>query len=179
MLNRSIFWLSICLVSLFGCESAVPTPTSIVGLRPIYVDPAAAQIQSEPPREFGLLGKIEYVDPFIFINEQLQGIHVIDNTNPNNPEQIAFWAIPGNIDFTISGDILYADNSWDLLTIDITDIHQIELLSTVENFYQRPQTDQLYPKEYDGFFECVDTSKGIVVGWEESLLVDPKCWAEF
>ena len=176
MFIRSTFLFTIILLAFSACQDPQPIPVEVIGLKPVYIDPQNIEIKSEPPREFNDLGKILFVEPLIFISERLEGIHVIDNTDPSNPERIAFWAIPGNIDFTISDNILYADNSWNLLVIDISNIDQIELLSVLENFYQRPQTDLLYPQDYEGFFECVDEANGLVVEWEESLLTDPKCW---
>jgi len=173
---RTTLFLITILCALNGCEDPQTLPVEITGLKPVYLALEEIEVKSEAPRAFDQLGKIVYIDPILLINEHLKGIHVLDNSNPENPEPIAFWSIPGNVDFTVTGDFLYADNSWNLLVIDITDIQAIQLLSTLENFYQRPQTEQLYPRDYSGFFECVDVSKGIVVEWEEELLLDPKCW---
>jgi len=65
-------------------------------------------------------GKIYFYNNYIFINELREGIHVIDNTDPRNPINTAFIAIPGNVDVAVKDDIMYADNYMDLLAIDIT-----------------------------------------------------------
>jgi hypothetical protein len=64
-------------------------------------------------------GKIYFYNNYIFINELREGIHVIDNSNPSSPQNIAFLAIPGNVDMAVKDNILYADNYMDLLAIDI------------------------------------------------------------
>lgn len=65
-------------------------------------------------------GKIYFYNNFIFINELREGIHVIDNSDPRSPQNIAFLAIPGNVDLAVKDNVLYADNYMDLLAIDIT-----------------------------------------------------------
>ena len=70
-------------------------------------------------------GKIYFKDHYIFVNEYQKGIHVIDNEDPRNPQIIKFIEIPGNVDMAIADDILYADSYVDLLSIDISDIGNI------------------------------------------------------
>jgi hypothetical protein len=41
-------------------------------------------------------GKIYIKGNYIYLNEVNQGIHIIDNSNPSSPLQIAFLSIPGN-----------------------------------------------------------------------------------
>ena len=64
-------------------------------------------------------GKIYFKEGYIFINEELKGIHVIDNRNPENPQNIGFIEIPGNVDIAIKNNTLYADSYIDLGAIDI------------------------------------------------------------
>ena len=85
-----------------------------------------------------------------------------------------FWQIPGNIDFTIAGDVLYADNTRDLYVIDIADIDSIQVLNHIENIYQTPSSEQYFPRDYFGAFECVDIAEGIVIDWELTNLFKPK-----
>ena len=80
-------------------------------------------------------GKLYIKDNFIFLNEINKGIHVIDNSNPSHPTQIAYLKIPGNLDIAIKGNILYADMYTDLLALDITDIHHAKITGTVNNFF--------------------------------------------
>ena len=106
--------------------------------------------------------------------ESSWGVHVIDNTDPYSPQRIRFLQIPGCRDVAIRGNLLYADNVTDLVVIDISDLNDIALLNRVEGLY--PEVDQQTPEAYEGYFECVDPSKGAVVGWETALLDDPQCW---
>jgi len=69
------------------------------------------------PQTIGEYGKIYIKDSLLFINEKFEGIHVIDNSDPNNPENLGFIVIPGNIDISILNNIIYADNAVDLVAI--------------------------------------------------------------
>ena len=148
----------------------------VLGVRPIYLNKQAFKvIESLPPRPFEDLGQIVTVGNYIYINERYEGIHVIDNSDPSTPVTLHFWQIDGNLDFTISGNRLYADNGYDLYTIDISDPGAIVLVSTVEDIYGPIGETALFPPDYSGFFECVDPSLGLVVEWEDATLNNPRC----
>ena len=40
----------------------------------------------------------------IFVSERYRGIHVIDNSDPESPQDIAFIRVPGNIDIAMKGE---------------------------------------------------------------------------
>lgn len=65
-------------------------------------------------------GKIFYYNGYLFVNEMNSGIHVIDNRNPENPINVGFMDIPGNLDMAVHGDVLYVDSYLDLVAINIT-----------------------------------------------------------
>jgi hypothetical protein len=145
------------------------------GMKPIYYSfDDFSELRSGAPLPYGELNKIITSGDYIFINEVGKGIHVIDNTNPNNPIQLHFWHIIGNSEFTILQNYLYADNGKHLLVIDISDFANITLEDVIRNQYQ-PELLELYPEGYSGYFECYDSSKGILKGWEKSELINPYC----
>ncbi len=145
------------------------------GLKPIYASNEEwKSIDALPPRPVSKLGKIYYKKPYIFVNELYEGIHIIDNSNPSDPIFLKFLKIVGNKDIAIKGNYLYADNVTDLLVFNIEDLDDITLVNTIEGLYN--EQNLIFPDAYEGFFECVDSSKGIVIGWEETELTDPKCW---
>jgi len=86
-------------------------------------------------------GKIYIKGNFIYLNEVNKGIHIIDNSNPSSPVQVAFLSIPGNLDIAIKGNILYADMYTDLLALDITDVHHAEYKTSIPDFF----TGRAYP----------------------------------
>ncbi len=109
-------------------------------------------------------GKIYFKDHYIFINESLKGIHVIDNTDPANPVFVSFIEIPGNVDMAVKDSILYADSFTDLVALDISDIHNIREVGRVDSIF--PYALPPLTEGNDLPFENVDPSKGIVVGWQ-------------
>ncbi len=118
-------------------------------------------------------GKIYAYKNYVFVNDVGQGFHVLDNTDPTSPKNIAFIKLEGNYDISIKDDRLYADSYGDLVILDISDIHNIGNAKRIENaIYQEywctfgwdvnwPEAD-FY--DYNGF----DASKEAIVGWEVS-----------
>ncbi|GAB3546732.1 LVIVD repeat-containing protein [Spirosoma fluminis] len=92
-------------------------------------------IRTEDPRTLVKPGKIYTKDGFLFINEQKEGIHVIDNREPTNPKQVAFLRIPGNGDIAVRNSILYADSYMDLLAFDISNTNDIKLVKRVDGVF--------------------------------------------
>ncbi len=82
-------------------------------------------------------GKMYFYENFIFVNEIREGIHIIDNSDPKNPSNIGFIEIPGNVDIAIRNNLMYADNYMDLITLDISNPLNPELVERQEEVYQR------------------------------------------
>ncbi|MEZ5024184.1 MAG: hypothetical protein R2728_13165 [Chitinophagales bacterium] len=105
--------------------------------KPIYTSWQAIKdsIGAEAPREIHSPGKIYAFGSKLFINEVNEGIHVIDNSNPFNPQNIKFIRIPGCVDLAVNNNNLYADNYTDIIVLDISDLNQIEEIDRVENVF--------------------------------------------
>lgn len=99
----------------------------------------------EAAREMNNPGKIYMNDNFIFVNERLEGLHVIDNSDPSNPQRVAFIRIPGNLDVAMKGNLLYVDNYTDLLSIRLNSLTDITLVDREEDVFpiMRQDGDQL------------------------------------
>ena len=106
-------------------------------------------------------GKIYLKGNYIFVNEVNKGIHVIDNTNPSSPQNIAFITIPGNQDLATNGNTLYADSYIDLLSFNISDVNNISLIS-------RTQSALPYNCSSNGYY--ADSSLGVVTSWQLKLV---------
>src|SRR4051812_35673270 len=67
---------------------------------PVYMSYAdlRSSVKSEPAQALKKPGKIYLKGNYIFVSEVDKGIHVIDNTNPSSPQNIAFIKVPGNMD---------------------------------------------------------------------------------
>jgi hypothetical protein len=104
---------------------------------PVYKTTAEvrANIKSNPARAVEHPGKLFIRGNYIFLNEIDRGIHIIDNTNPAVPKNVAFIDIPGNVDVAVKGNSLYADSYVDLVTIDITNPLNVAVKKFIDNAF--------------------------------------------
>lgn len=94
-------------------------------------------------REFENPGKIYIYGNMIFIIDLFKGIHIINNQDPSNPQKTGFLHIPGVMDLAVRNDILFADNSIDLVSIDISSYPQIQVLDRVTEVFPEPTPPDL------------------------------------
>ena len=92
-------------------------------------------IKTEAARTLQNPGKIYLYADYVLINELNEGVHVIDNSDPANPQPISFIKIAGNVDIAMKGSVLYADNYTDLLAIDMSNPNSVSVLKRVENIF--------------------------------------------
>lgn len=160
----------ILLILLFGvlnsCEDQSyirHTYTANIAKKYMSYDELRSAVKLESGSPLHQPGKIYFKSSLMYINELYKGIHVIDNSDPSNPQDIGFINIPGNVDIAIKGNILYADSYIDLVAIDISDIRNgnVKEVNRVENLfpYKFYGVDPEYP------VASVDTEKGVVVEW--------------
>ncbi len=115
------------------------------------------------PRPIEESGKVYTYKDYIFVNDKYQGIHVIDNRNPQQPVKIGFINIPGNVDISVKDDYLFADSLADLVVIDISDIDNIALVNRLENVLQG---GTVFPFEANIVEDMeYDYETEIIVGW--------------
>lgn len=127
-------------VLLEGCSNACETTNDYVYYQPVYttVEEIRSQVELVAPKAITAAGKIYYKDDFMYVNEPGEGIHIIDNHNPQHPVVKNFLNIPGNFDLAIKGNILYADSFVDLVALDISDpaaVHEVGRLNGVFKRY--------------------------------------------
>src|SRR5689334_22499198 len=93
-LSVLLFILTCCIAILSACHKDKTTRTYTI-LKPVYKDKASvlASINGSTSESFSHLGKIYIKGNLLFINEIDKGVHVIDNTDPLHPQQIAFLDI--------------------------------------------------------------------------------------
>lgn len=92
----------------------------------------------EPAQPLKRPGKIWFYQNYMLINEQHEGIHIIDNADPASPRNIGFLKIGGNVDMAVKGTTLFADNGPHLVTVDITNMTQPRFLMRRDTvFFQR------------------------------------------
>jgi hypothetical protein len=125
---------------------------------PLYKTTAEvrANIKSGPAKEISDPGKIVILGNYIFLNEIDKGIHILDNSNPAAPKNIAFIDIPGNVDLAVKGNTLYADLYTDLVTLDISNPLNVVKINI---------TNGVFPERYYGGFILADNSNKIIYDW--------------
>lgn len=150
LLICSTFLLQSCL------QDACDASQTFIRFDPIYLsaEDIRQEVESHSIRGLKNPGKIYYYQQYMFINERQEGIHVIDNSDPKQPENIAFISIPGNVDMAVRGNTLYADSYMDLLLIDI---------STITNPNLVERQEEVFINNFP-----FDQNRGYIIGYEET-----------
>jgi LVIVD repeat len=161
-------------------------PGKVLGYIPTYSnDPSIIRIYADSAREVKNAGKIYVKDNLIFQNDYGFGIHVIDKTDPSNPRRIGFINIAGNLEMSIKGNHLYANSYADLVVVDISNWQSIKEIQRIHHaFYKGYETNSanpsLYipPPERKVYYECIDVTKGIHIGWRKDSISMSNCYAD-
>ena len=171
----TIFAFTVIFIS--SCEDS--TFREYKGYAPVYMtyDDLRAAVTTKQNIDLENPGKIYYKDNFIFIVEELKGIHVFDNTNPASPVKKTFINLPGVVDISISGNFLYADSFVDLVILDVENIDNIKEAGRVKDIlpYTVPPVEEDFPMAY------VDEDRGVVIDWDlktikEKIHNEPYPW---
>lgn len=121
------------------------------------------------PQDIQVTGKIYYKDNIIYLNERFKGIHVIDNSDPTAPTNVAFINIPGCIDIAIKNNSLLADNAIDLVSIDLSSgFENLKVTKRVRNVFPEstpPDLDYI-PSRFNHSNRPEGT---IIVRWEPNI----------
>jgi hypothetical protein len=154
--------LSVFSFFFYSCEDS--TYKEYKGYAPVYLSykDLRAAVTEEQRTDLKNPGKIYFKDNYIFIVEELEGIHVYDNTDPASPVKKTFIKLPGVVDISISGFIMYADSYIDLVVIDVEDINNIHEVGRVKDIF--PYTVPVYKTDYPT--TNIDKEKGVVLKWE-------------
>lgn len=143
---KNILLLLVCICLVMGnsacsddCETTRTYRTTVPFT--LTFEQIRSGIAAETPQDLKNPGKIYVKDNYIFVNEIKKGIHIIDNTNPQQPQNIAFLKIPGVIDMAVKENTLYADNYMDIVTFDITNPKAIKETGRVKEVFQNGLTD--------------------------------------
>jgi len=149
-------------------------PLMVKGQKPIYMSLSELQnFQQVAPQPIQNSGKSLLYNQYLFLSELNKGIHIIDISDTLHPVKISFLQIPGNKDMSAQDNRLYADNGPDLIVLDISEIHTVQIVTRIKNTFL---PSEYAPTDYSGYFECADYSNGKwLVGWQESELSNPKC----
>ncbi len=161
-MKHSIIYISILVLAITSCaDRRFQTFTANV---PIYMsyDELRTSFEVTTDEELIKPGKFYFKDQYMYINEYQKGIHVVDLSDPANPDLKTFIHIPGNVDMAIKDNVLYADSYVDLVLIDISDPLQPTEINRVEDLFEYviPAYDYDYP------LDEIDEEKGVITDFE-------------
>ena len=183
-LQLFLFSLLFSSCSLFEKEEIVEEDlVDVTYFVPVYetTDQLAQKVSIDPPKDYAEAGKIVTYQQYIFINKPQEGIHVVDNSDPANPQNLHFISIPGSLDMSIIDDHLYSDMYSALVVFDISSITEPQLVEdfTVEDvFYYNPYITLdvvINTTEIGQYtrYEPIDNSLGIVTSWRTEVRQEP------
>lgn len=142
---------------------------------PVYAtsQELAARVTVDPPLPYQQSGKVITYGDYIFINKPNEGIHIVDNSNPEAPQNHSFIALKGNLDMAIVNDYLYADMYSSLVVLNVDDINNPVVMQdyTVDDVFYYNRYEMLPAYETVSNYahvryDNVDPTRGIVVDWE-------------
>lgn len=168
-----ILVLSVCISCDLNSTSEIRRNKNVIGYKPIYGAKEQSHISLRGAQSIRNPGKIYIYGKYLLINERQKGIHVVDNSNPEQPQVIGFIEMLGNSDMAIKDEVLYADHLGNLVAL------QTSGFSEVKEIGKLPLRNWLIgiPPPAGNHFECVDQDKGFVIGWQKEMLKNPECYA--
>lgn len=146
-------------------EAYVPVYSTMTDIHDIKVEEKKPTLQA---------GKIYAYQNYILQNDLFTGIHIIDNKDRNHPVKIAFLNLPLSTEIAIKDNYLYTNNYLDLVVFDISNPANPKLVKRVENMFP-VSVDQKHPPILNAYFQCPDSSKGVIVKWEKKTIPRPDC----
>jgi hypothetical protein len=172
---KTIIFILVVLMCSCKPKTSINTVQWADGYSPIYEKASVVQnLQYEAAKPTANAGKIFAFGDFIFQNDIGTGIHVIDNTDKQNPKKIGFINILYSTELAINGKYLYANNLNDLVVFELSTTKPPVFVNRIANVFEG--FVQQFPPQNNVYFECADTLKGLVVGWQKNKLNNPKCY---
>ena len=174
-ISSLLFMLIICsFASCWGFYTkprGVYTETRRWAWRPVYaLDTSYRIVTYTNAQPVVNAGKIYVKDNFIYQCEIGAGIHITDNTDPSEAKRIGFISIPGCEEISIKGNVLYTNNYYDLVAIDISHFQNPQVISrTSKAFYSGSGMPHSWEQPKDtGYYQCADNySDSVIVGWKK------------
>lgn len=166
MKYRNIAYLFLLMLIFSACQDK--TFETFMANAPVYLsyEELRKPIEKTAVRDLINPGKIYFKDNYVFVNELMEGVHIFDVSDPSSPKNEGFIAIPGNVDISIKGNLLYADSYVDLVVVDLSNMNSISEKARIKDVFpfQVPEFDNKYPMAE------VDKDRGVVTAWDVKLV---------
>ncbi len=162
---KSLIAVMLLLVAFTSCEKDEYEIVNVA--TPIYMnlDAFRASVEITSPKTIIESGKIYSFNNLVLVNDIDKGIHIINNSNPENPVKIAFIKIVANKDMEIKENYLYADSLMDLLVFDLSDIENIHEVARLKNVFQSYIPMPLVENLIVEYGDNTPDANEIIVGW--------------
>jgi len=176
IMKKLLFLFSVSLLALTACNDVVTEMVTYKVNEPIFMATETFRNSvkvSKTPHTIGGIGKMCFYNNYLYISEPQKGIHIINNTDPANPQSVGFIELLGNADLAIRNGLLYADSYIDLVWFDVSDPSSPELKGRLDSIF--PTALPLIPNQYGiNYTSTYSGSKnGIIVGWELKEVTEP------
>lgn len=142
---------------------------------PVYATEADMEIEITDPRPIASTGKIYVFGTYLYVIDQGQGVHIINNLEPANPRKQSFLKVLGAGDVAVKGEALYVNRFEDIMVFDISDPANPTLSITLENAFAFENQQTGFPPEANVYFVCPEQGRPILK-WEKEIVTDPKCY---
>ena len=167
-MKKFMLLVGLSIIALTGCENRVTEMVTYKINVPVFMPTEtfrnSVKVTAEP-HAITSIGKMCFFNNYLYISEPEKGIHIINNTDPANPQQIGFIELLGNADLAIRNGMLYADSYIDLVWFDVSNPALPLLKGRLDSIFPNafPMTQNQYGIDYQTIY--ASSNKGIITGW--------------
>lgn len=154
--------LGLVLLSFIALQSVPDRPTNF---EPIFMTrpEMEASVKLVGPENIESPGKIWIYGNYILLIEQFKGIHLINNSDPNNSVAEAFIKVDGCVDIAVKDGIIFANNAVDMIGIRVNSaFDEVEVVSRNRNILPALSSPEPWS---DWYFVTQLPANMIIVRW--------------
>ncbi len=162
----TVFYALLCIGT--GIMLSGSDPVSYGEYTPVFMERYEMEraVKIEAARPLQVTGKIYLYGSYVFVNEKYKGVHIIDNTNPAAPKNMAFLHVDGCIDMAMKNDVLYVDNAVDLIALKTTDnFANVQVTERIKGIFPEMESPDGYWGQY--MVNQYRPKNGILVAWKK------------
>lgn len=167
---KNILILFSVLLTLFSCEDSVTQLVTYKINEPVLMSRSDFHQSVKVGTASHVItgyGKMAYYQGYLYMSEPDKGIHIINNSDPANPQLVGYIELIGNADLAIRNNLLYADSYADLLWFDVSDPSQPVLKGRLDKVFPEvfpPIVNVEAGIDYEMCYNA-EISDSVVVGW--------------
>lgn len=147
----------------FGGDEIDDFPLNVSNYEPVIIKRSAFEVTTtldNTARAIENSGKIYVKGNYIFINEVNLGFHLINNSDPSNPQNIGFINVLGSSDLSIKENVFYANNATDLIAFTLDETSEtLTITKRLENVFP-----QIWSPEGQSYYNL--EADDVIVNWE-------------